>query len=101
MDAGHLALEYPDLSSLLRELQATGIGMIAGQGLRDVIGGTGFDQFAGAYEPYRRECRCPVTFEIIYGTAFAPEEGQPVKTPAGDVATFSVDALRVKSRKKD
>lgn len=101
MDAGHLALEYPDLPSLLRELQATGIGMIAGQGLRDVIGGTGFDQFAGAYESYRREGRCPVTFEIIYGTAFAPEAGQPVKTPAGDVATFSVDALRVKSRKKD
>jgi len=100
MDAEHLALEYPDLRSLLRELQATGIGMIAGESLQNVIGGPAPEKFAGAYEPFRRKRRCPVTFEIIYGTAFAPAEGQPVKTPEGDVATFSVDALRAKSREK-
>lgn len=100
MDTEHLVLEYPDLQSLLRELWATGVGIIAGEGLQDVIGGAGPEQFAGAYEHFRRESRCPVTFEIIYGTAFAPEEGQPVKTPEGDVATFSVAALRSKSRKK-
>jgi len=39
-------------------------------------------------------------FEVIYGTAFAPDEGQPVKTAEGDVATFSVKALRSKSRNR-
>lgn len=101
MDTEHLALEYPDLPCLLQELQATGIGLIAGEGLQEVIAGAGPEQFAVAYEAYRRQQRCPVTFEIIYGTAFAPDEGQPMKTPEGDVATFSVEALRAKSRKKD
>lgn len=100
MDTEHLVLEYPDLPSLLRELQATGINMVAGEGLQDVIAGTGADELTEAYQPYRSGSRYPCHFEIIYGTAFAPEEGQPVKTPAGDVATFSVDTLRAKSRKK-
>jgi len=51
-----------------------------------------------AYEPFRRGGRYPASYEIIYGTAFAPAEGQPVKTAEGDVATFSIDALRTRSR---
>ena len=34
------------------------------------------------------------SFEVVYGTAFGPRDGQPIKTPGGDVATFSVDSLR-------
>jgi hypothetical protein len=34
-----------------------------------------------------------LSFEVVYGTAFGPKEGQPRKTAGGDVATFSVDAL--------
>ncbi len=100
MDAERLVLEYPDVPSLLQELEATGISIIAGEGLQDVIQGAESEKLADAYEPFRTMGRYPVNFEVIYGTAFAPEEGQPVKTPEGDVATFSVDALRAKSRGK-
>ena len=37
---------------------------------------------------------CALSYEVIYAMAFGPDEGQPRKTPEGDVATFSVDALR-------
>ena len=54
-----------------------------------------------SYEPFRRGNRYPASYEIIYGTAFAPAEGQPVKTAQGDVATFSIDALRSRSRSQN
>jgi malonyl-CoA O-methyltransferase len=54
-----------------------------------------------AYEPFRRADRYPASFEVIYGTAFAPSDGQPMKTPEGDVATFSVDLLRSSSKKME
>ena len=100
MDAERLVLEYPDLPSMLGELHATGISIIAGEELQDVIQGAKSEKVAEAYELYRNGGRYPANFEVIYGTAFAPEEGQPVKTPEGDVASFSVEALRAKSRKK-
>jgi len=53
-----------------------------------------------AYEQFRRDDRYPASFEVVYGTAFAPAEGQPVKTPEGDVATFSIDALRTRSKNR-
>ena len=41
--------------------------------------------------------RYPLTFEILYGMAFGPPEGQPRRTEGGEIATFSVDSL-LKSR---
>ena len=100
MDADRLTLEYPDLPALLVELEATGITVIGGENWRDAIGASGTDQLSEAYARSQSGDRFPAVFEITYGTAFAPEEGQPVKTTEGDVATFSVDSLRVKSIRK-
>lgn len=100
MDADRLTLEYPDLPALLAELEATGISVIGGENWHEAIGATGPDQLSEAYARSRNGDRFPAVFEIIYGTAFAPEEGQPVKTAEGDVATFSVDSLRAKSTRK-
>jgi hypothetical protein len=36
----------------------------------------------------------PLSWEIVYGAAFGPAEGRPVKTARGDVATISVESLR-------
>lgn len=100
MDAERLVLEYPDVPSLLRELRATGIGVIGDGALHTAIDSLNMKELSEAYRSFCNGDRYPVSFEIIYGTAFAPEEGQPVKTPEGDVATFSVDALRARPRKK-
>jgi len=100
MDADRLTLEYPDLPVLLVELEATGITAIGGENWRDAIDASGTEQLSEAYARSQSDDRFPAVFEITYGTAFAPEEGQPVKTAEGDVATFSVDSLRAKSTRK-
>jgi malonyl-CoA O-methyltransferase len=91
MDAERITLSYPDFDSLDRELEATGtIGFLYGSK------GLGEDKahLAAAYEPFRIDGKYPVSYEIIYGTAFGPQEGQPRKTADGDVVTFSVESLR-------
>lgn len=98
MDTERLTLEYPDVMSLMRELKGIGAHNVASQRLHGLTGKTRLQAMLQAYEPFRRGDRYPASYEIIYGTAFAPAEGQPVKTAGGDVATFSVDALRARSR---
>ena len=98
MDAERLKLEYPDVMSLMRELKGIGAHNVASQRQHSLTGKTRLKAMLKAYEQFRRGDRYPASYEVIYGTAFAPAEGQPVKTPDGDVATFSIDALRTRSR---
>jgi malonyl-CoA O-methyltransferase len=97
MDAERLTLEYPDVLSLMRELKGLGEHNVAIDRFKGLTGRKRMDGLFNAYEQFRQSDRYPASFEIIYGAAFAPAEGQPVKTPQGDVATFSVDALRRRS----
>ncbi len=101
MDSERLMLEYPDVMSLMRELKGLGAHNVASQRIHGLTGKTRLQGMLQAYEPFRRENRYPASFEIVYGTAFAPRDGQPLKTPDGDVATFSVDALRKRSGKRE
>jgi len=91
MDAERLTLNYADVRSLIDELDATGMAQF-------LLGGAGADRsievLEAAYEPFLAHGRYPVSFEVVYGTAFGPQDGQPRKTSQGDVVTFSVDALR-------
>lgn len=101
MDTERLTLEYPDVMSLMRELKGLGAHNVASQRVHGLTGKSRLNTMLQAYEPFRREGRYPASYEIIYGTAFAPREGQPLKTPDGDVATFSIDALRTRPGKKE
>ena len=97
MDTERLTLEYPDVMSLMRELKGVGAHNVASERKHGLTGKKRLQNMLQAYEPFRRGNRYPASYEIIYGTAFAPRDGQPLKTPDGDVATFSVDALRMRS----
>jgi malonyl-CoA O-methyltransferase len=101
MDTERLTLEYPDVMSLMRELKGLGAHNVASQRIHGLTGKSRLKSMLQAYEPFRREDRYPASYEIIYGTAFAPRDGQPLKTPDGDVATFSIDALRKRSSKQE
>jgi malonyl-CoA O-methyltransferase len=100
MDAERLTLEYPDVMSLMRELKGIGAHNVASRRLHGLTGKSRLKTMLSAYEQFRRGDRYPASYEIIYGTAFAPAEGQPVKTAEGDVATFSIDALRSSSKNR-
>lgn len=100
MDAERLTLEYPDVMSLMRELKGIGAHNVASERLNGLTGKSRLQSMLQAYEQFRRGDRYPASYEIIYGTAFAPRDGQPVKTSEGDVATFSIEALRAQTGKK-
>ncbi len=94
MDREDITLTYPDVLSLMRELKAIGAHNAATDRPASLTGKGKFQKVLEAYEAFRREDIYPATYEVVFGTATAPEEGQPVRTPEGDVATFSLDALR-------
>lgn len=98
MDVERLTLEYPDVMSLMRELKGLGEHNVASHRSRGLTGKRRLNVMLQAYEQFRRDGRYPASYEVIYGSAFAPAEGQPMKTPEGDVATFSIDALRSQSK---
>jgi malonyl-CoA O-methyltransferase len=91
MDREMITLSYPQLDALFDELEATGTSLLVrGWGRWK----TARAELKQAYAPMLRDGKYPLSFEIVYGTAFGPRDGQPMKTPDGDVATFSVNSLR-------
>lgn len=93
MDVERMTLDYPDVMALMRELKGSGAHNVATHRRRGLTGKSRLRDMQRAYESYCHNGRYPASYEIIYGAAFAPAEGQPVRTADGDVATFSVDAL--------
>ncbi len=95
MDVERLVLEYGDVRGLMRDLKAIGAGNAAVDRPRGLTGRARLGRVEAAYERFRRDDgRYPASYEVVYGTTFAPPEGQPVRTPEGDIATFSIDSLR-------
>lgn len=97
MDVERLTLEYRDVMSLLRELKGSGAQNAASHRFRGLTGRSRLLEMQQKYEQFRCNERYPASYEIIFGAAFSPAEGQPVRSPEGDIATFSVDALRSRS----
>lgn len=94
MDTESLVLEYPDPASVMRELKAVGATNAASARARGLRTPRQQERVEAAYAEFVRDGRCPARYEIIFGAARGPEEGQPVREGAGEIATFSVDALR-------
>ena len=97
MDMEMITLSYRQMETLFEELEATGTSMLVSGWGRWTASIPALKQ---AYTPLMRDGNFPLSFEIVYGTAFGPQEGQPMKTAGGDVATFSVEALRRSRRGK-
>lgn len=97
MDREIITLTYRQLDRMFTEREATGTSMLVREWARWKAARAMLEE---AFIPLKRDGSFPLTFEIIYGTAFGPQDGQPVKTPAGDVATFSVESLRRSRPKK-
>lgn len=78
MDSEVITLSYGTSLQMRTELSATG--------------GAGFVRLPdGADEDQGTE----ISFEVVYGTAFGPADGQPVRTQGGEVATFAADQLKI------
>ncbi len=96
LDQDTFTLTYPDLSTLLHELQAIG-ATNALSGRRHGLTGKGrFAAARAAYETLRRDGRLPSTWEVIYARAFAPAAGAPIRDGGGEVASVPASAIRVR-----
>jgi malonyl-CoA O-methyltransferase len=95
MDMERIVLDYPSLDALAGEVEAVGTSLLIG-------GWPEWRRHARAAEsafgPLKSGDRYPLSYEVLYGTAFGPPEGQPRRTARGDEARISVDSL-LKSRR--
>lgn len=91
MDSERITLSFKGLDALLQETENSGASTHFTDWAGFVRASMGLNE---SRQNSARSGPHPLSYEIIYGMAFGPEEGQPVKTRDGDVATFSIDALR-------
>ena len=73
MDVEQLTLTYADVTALMRDLKRIGAhNVTAGRG-RGLTGRGRLAALAQAYERFRRDGRLPASYEVVYGTAWAPK----------------------------
>jgi malonyl-CoA O-methyltransferase len=96
MDSQLITTEYQDFASLVLDLEWTGANTHFADWPKWTANPS---DLATQYEQFRRQRRLPVSWEIVFGAAFGPPEGQPIKTRDGDIAAFSVDSLRGSRRR--
>ncbi len=99
MDMDLFTLEYPDVLAIMRELKAIGAHNASVERRAGLTGKQRLERVVAAYEQFRQGERYPSTWEVYYGAAFGPPDGQPIRTPVGEVAEFSIDSLRGSRRK--
>ncbi|MCF6264886.1 MAG: malonyl-ACP O-methyltransferase BioC [Xanthomonadales bacterium] len=103
MDAEMLTLTYSSVHKLMRELKGMGAHNVNHQRQHGLTGAGRMRAMCAAYKDFRLpDGRYPASWEVIYGVAWQPEDGQPVRTITGEEASFSVEHLlnsRLNSRK--
>jgi len=98
LERDDFTLTYADAFTLMRELRAIGATNADAKRQRTLTGKAHLQRVVAAYETFRRDGVLPATYEVVYAQAFAPQPGQPRRTPAGEVATFPVERLRGRRR---
>lgn len=101
MDSETITVTYPDARKLMRDLKAIGAHNASVGRARGLTGRARFGRVLENYERYRCDGLLPATWEVVYGHALSPEEGQPRRTAGGQEASFSVDNLRRTIRRRD
>ena len=77
MDMDVIALTYPDVRSVVRDLRTSGQVNTAQDRRRGMTGRELWRRMEAAYEKQRRDGRIPATVEIVYGHAW---KGEPRRT---------------------
>ena len=98
-DVERYTLSYADARAAMRELKTIGAGNALAERKRGLTGKQAFARMLAAYETLRRDGRLPLSYEVIFGQAQAPAAGAPLRGPKGDLASFSVEAMRAKLRR--
>jgi malonyl-CoA O-methyltransferase len=73
MDVENMTLTYADTPALMRDLKSIGAHNVTAGRRRGLMGRGRLAAFSSAYERFRHEGRLPATYEVVYGTAWAPK----------------------------
>lgn len=98
LDVERWTLTYADVRTLMRELKEIGAGNALDERARGLTGRQRFARMLAAYEGVRTDGRLPASYEVIFGQAQAPQPGAPLRGPRGDLASFSIEAMRAQLR---
>ncbi len=89
-DSDWLTSTHPDLDSLLEDLRHTGT---------DLHDGIDADRMSAAFPATSGDGeRYSLTWEIVYASAWAPEDGQPVRSDQGEIASIPATNIPVRKR---
>lgn len=96
LEAEFITARYRQLQDFLRELKGLGVKNADNDRVRRLTGKTAYQKMLNSYEQMRQDGTLPVTWELVFGTAWGPEEGQPMRVGDGEVASFSIESMRGK-----
>ncbi len=83
-------LTYADLGGVMRDLRAVGATNAAAARARGLVGKGRLRALEAAYERFRQQDgRLPLSYEVIYGAAWAPNAPAPSIPPAGATPVFA------------
>jgi malonyl-CoA O-methyltransferase len=98
-DVERHASHYPDVRGLMRELKGIGAGNADRARRRGLTGRQAFAAMQECYEGLRGPKGLPASWEVIFGQAQAPAEGQPLRQGGGEMARFDVESMRAALRR--
>lgn len=93
MDVERLTLTYRDLTGLMRDLRAAGVGNVTAGRARGLTGKERWRKLRAAYDNRRVDGVLPVSCEVVYGHAWGPQPGAD-RPPATGPAVFPLANLR-------
>lgn len=76
VDIERMVLKYPAVLDVLRDLKRIGAHNVAHERARGLTGKRGFSEFRRAYEALAGTDGVPVTYEVVFGHAWAPTAEQ-------------------------
>lgn len=95
---GHASLK--DLMKYLKDIGATNA---LNDRRKTLTGRARFNKATGAYEQWRDAStgKIPVTWEVIYATAWAPNADQPIREQGVDLVRIPVNQIKIRKRSSE
>lgn len=97
MDCDRITATYSDVDILMRDLKVIGAHNAQTGRPRGLTGKHKLNAMRKAYATFRdpNNGQLPATWEVVYATAWGPQDGQPMRNPeGGETASFSIESLR-------
>lgn len=99
LDTDWITVRYRDPAQLFAELKASGLSHAAVSRSRGLTTPRRLAALQAAYDRFHRsDDTVPATWEIVYASAWAPEEGTPIRSLHGEEASVSVASIGTRQR---